>query len=146
MKYLLDTNILIQYVNAKPLMQHIENTFSPFTVPQENALSVVSLAEIRTIAKMNNWGKTKIDRLNYLVGFLVVVDIEQSLVESYVNIDAFSQGRSPLHISNFSAKNMGKNDLWIAATASALGITLLTTDRDFEHLDPYFLKVIQIIN
>lgn len=146
MKYLLDTNILIQYVNAKPLMQHIENTFAPFAVPQQNALSVVSLAEIRTIAKMNNWGNTKIDRLNYLVGLLAVVDIEQSLVESYVNIDAFSQGRSPLHISNFSAKNMGKNDLWIASTASALGITLLTTDRDFEHLDPYFLKVIQISN
>lgn len=33
-----------------------------------------------------------------------------------------------------SARNMGKNDLWIAATASALDLTLLTTDRDFDHL------------
>ena len=29
---------------------------------------------------------------------------------------------------------MGKNDLWIAATASAATATLLTTDKDFNHL------------
>ena len=34
---------------------------------------------------------------------------------------------------------MGKNDLWIAATAMATGATLLTTDKDFDHLDPTFL-------
>ena len=31
---------------------------------------------------------------------------------------------------------MGKNDLWIAATAKATGATLLTTDKDFDHLYP----------
>lgn len=146
MKYLLDTNILIQYINKKPLLQYIEKEFAPLAVENESFVSVVSVAEIKTIAKMNNWGNKKLESLAALLDTLVVIDIEQSFVESYVNIDAFSQGRSPLHISNFSAKNMGKNDLWIASTASALGITLLTTDRDFEHLDPYFLKVIQIGN
>jgi len=34
---------------------------------------------------------------------------------------------------------MGKNDLWIAATAHVTGATLLTTDKDFDHLDPQFL-------
>lgn len=29
---------------------------------------------------------------------------------------------------------MGKNDLWIAATAYVTGATLLTTDADFDHL------------
>ena len=29
---------------------------------------------------------------------------------------------------------MGKNDLWIAATAHASGAILLSTDGDFEHL------------
>ena len=29
---------------------------------------------------------------------------------------------------------MGENDVWIAATARRLGATLLTTDRDFDHL------------
>ena len=29
---------------------------------------------------------------------------------------------------------MGKNDLWIAACAAATRATLVTLDRDFEHL------------
>jgi predicted nucleic acid-binding protein len=39
---------------------------------------------------------------------------------------------------------MGKNDIWIAATASVLNATLLTTDGDFAHLNSVFLSVIQI--
>ncbi len=36
---------------------------------------------------------------------------------------------------------MGKNDLWIAATASVLGARLLTTDNDFEHLKGKYLDL-----
>ena len=36
---------------------------------------------------------------------------------------------------------MGKNDLWIAACAKATGATLLTTDKDFDHLDTELLSV-----
>ncbi|MEL7220555.1 MAG: PIN domain-containing protein [Bacteroidota bacterium] len=39
---------------------------------------------------------------------------------------------------------MGKNDIWIAATASALKIPLITADRDFKHLDGDFLELIWI--
>jgi predicted nucleic acid-binding protein len=39
---------------------------------------------------------------------------------------------------------MGKNDLWIAATASVLDIPLMTTDNDFTHLDAVFLKLIKL--
>jgi len=41
---------------------------------------------------------------------------------------------------------MGKNDLWIAATASVLEATLLTTDFDFDHLKGVFLEVAKITN
>ena len=34
---------------------------------------------------------------------------------------------------------MGKNDLWIAATARVLGLTVLTTDKDFDHLHPTWI-------
>jgi tRNA(fMet)-specific endonuclease VapC len=40
-----------------------------------------------------------------------------------------------------SARNMGKNDLWIAATTAALGATLITTDQDFDHLLPAFFAI-----
>ena len=39
---------------------------------------------------------------------------------------------------------MCDNDLWIAATTSALNATLITTDKDFDHLDGIFLKVIYV--
>jgi len=39
---------------------------------------------------------------------------------------------------------MGKNDLWIAATASVLNASLITTDKDFVHLDKEFLKLLHI--
>ena len=34
---------------------------------------------------------------------------------------------------------IGKNDAWIAATASITGACLLTTDKDFDRLDSLFL-------
>jgi predicted nucleic acid-binding protein len=40
-----------------------------------------------------------------------------------------------------SSRNMGKNDLWIAATAYALNAVLLTTDADFDHLHQIFFEV-----
>ena len=36
---------------------------------------------------------------------------------------------------------MGKNDLWIAATAVVIDGVLLTTDADFNHLSPTSLQV-----
>ena len=40
-----------------------------------------------------------------------------------------------------SARNMGKNDLWIAASAMELKATLLTTDKDFDHLHTQLINV-----
>jgi len=39
-----------------------------------------------------------------------------------------------------TARNMGKNDLWIAATTHVLNATLVTTDKDFDHLDKIYIK------
>jgi len=39
---------------------------------------------------------------------------------------------------------MGKNDLWIAATAHVTGATLLTADADFDHLNGAFLNRVLI--
>lgn len=66
-------------------------------------------------------------------------------MDKYAEIDAFSQGKLEGQKSNFSSRNMGKNDLWIAATASVQNMTLLTTDKDFKHLDGNFLKL-KVIN
>ena len=42
---------------------------------------------------------------------------DDNLMEAYARIDAYSQGRLQGEPLDMSARNMGKNDLWIAATA-----------------------------
>jgi predicted nucleic acid-binding protein len=53
-------------------------------------------------------------------------------------------GKHPTKPLSTSARKMGKNDLWIAATASLLNASLITTDADFDHLNDVFLNVIKI--
>jgi tRNA(fMet)-specific endonuclease VapC len=52
------------------------------------------------------------------------------VLEAYVAIDVYSLD---------NGVTMGKNDVWIAATAQVTGATLLTTDHDFDHLAGIFL-------
>ena len=78
------------------------------------------------------------------IKFLIIDINAENILNRYAEIDAFSQGRLDGKISNFTARNMGKNDLWIAATASVLNATLLTTDNDFSHLHNEFLQVAKI--
>jgi predicted nucleic acid-binding protein len=66
------------------------------------------------------------------------------IVLRYGEIDAFSQGKLPDKPLSASARNMGKNDLWIAATASVLDAKLITTDADLGHLKTVFLDIDQI--
>lgn len=68
----------------------------------------------------------------------------ETIIERYAEIDAYSQGKLKGEKVDFSSRNMGKNDLWIAATASIFDLELITTDRDFEHLNPRFLKLTRI--
>lgn len=75
------------------------------------------------------------------------LDIEHNnhnLLDAYVTIDAFSQRKIAAPNGQFlgtSSRNMGKNDLWIAATAYVLNAALVTTDDDFDHLHDIFFKV-----
>ena len=69
---------------------------------------------------------------------------QNNIIKRYAEIDAFSQDKLKNRPLNYSARNMGKNDLWIAATASVLNIPLMTTDNDFNHLDKVFLKLIKV--
>ena len=68
----------------------------------------------------------------------IVVDNSRPLIQTYASIDAYSQGRHPTMKLNNSARNMGKNDLWIATTAASHEATLLSMDADFKHLDSVF--------
>ena len=76
-----------------------------------------------------------------------IIDISDLLLNTYIGIDAYSQRNHPdyKHYPFKTPRNMGKNDLWIAATASILNLQLVTTDNDFDHLDDIFLDLKKIL-
>lgn len=77
------------------------------------------------------WGAAGRDRMEYLLGCFPVVAIhDPAVLEAYAVIDSRLQ---------LQGHALGKNDRWIAATASVTGTTLLTTDRDFHPLCPEFI-------
>ncbi len=143
MNLLLDTNILIYAVRSTQLRR-----FFSWINPQNAVfyLSIVSVAEAKSIAIQNQWSAKKMLILDYIVSNCQVIDVTDYLLLPYIEIDTYSQRRNP-NFANYpfpTHRNMGKNDLWIAATAAYLNLSLVTTDVDFIHLHDVFLAVRQI--
>ncbi len=142
MNYILDTNILLTYVRDNVVTQNIENELNLITGNHNLVVSVVSVGEIKSIAKQNKWGERRINRLNDLFLDFIRTEINtEDIIEKYAEIDTFSQGKLTELPSDFTARNMGKNDIWIAATASVYNLELITTDKDFEHLRKNYLNI-----
>lgn len=143
MNILLDTNILI-YLARDSKHRLLEEFINP--AQKEINISIVSIAEVRSIALRQKWGNNKMRTFDTIVSNSLVFDVSEWLVNTYVEIDTYSQRQNP-SFSKYSfdtPRNMGKNDLWIASTASLLGLELVTTDGDFDHLDNVFLDVRQL--
>jgi predicted nucleic acid-binding protein len=145
MDYLLDTNIVLTYARNTEVTKKLEAKLNLLSGDHRLIISVVSVGELKAFMKKNKWGNKKISQLEKLVDEFMIADINvEEIIERYAEIDAFSQGKLENKKSKFTARNMGKNDLWIAATASYLDIELITTDKDFEHLNGEYLIVNQI--
>ena len=97
------------------------------------------------------WGDERCLKLNTFLDNVTCIDIsnsDTSLLDSYAKIDAFSKRKgtdSMGNLLNDSAKTIGKNDLWIGATAHTLNVPLMTADGDFDHLQKTFIEIIKII-
>lgn len=142
MDYLLDTNIVLIYARNNDFTQRIERKLNLLNDKNNLIVSVVTIGEVKAFARKNQWGETKINRMLKLLDNFLVADINvENVIERYADLDAFSQGQLANVKSNFSARNMGKNDLWIAATASIYDFILITTDKDFDHLDTHYLNL-----
>ena len=143
MNLLLDTNIILYIVRARDpggILRFINSENSKIY------LSIVSEAEIRSFAIRKKWGSNRLDFLNdFLIG-VNIVEVNQLYVSTYAEIDAYSQRLNP-NFENYrfdTPRNMGKNDLWIASLAALLGLRLVTTDADFDHLHNVFFEVKKI--
>lgn len=138
--YLLDTNVLLLLVRGGEWGRSIDARYGLRSTKQRSLVSIVSHGEIRVLARRNGWGEVKLQALQEALNGLVTVDINRpGVIDAYVELELASQGHQA------GARNMGKNDLWIAACARAANVTLLTTDNDFEHLVPSHLDVEVIV-
>lgn len=143
--YLLDTGILVGYVRGAGYAAYVEKKYQVSQPPNLALISIVSKGEILSLGMQFGWGAAKIASLEQLLRRFPFVDInQQQIIEQYAEIDAYSQAKHPTRKLPMSPRNMGKNDLWIAATASVLNATLLTTDHHFDHLNGVFLDVLYI--
>lgn len=140
MNLLLDTNV-VYHLSKDPALKPLREFINPNN--QKIFISIISIGELKAIALQNNWGYRRQNIVKAILEESIVVEINENLADTYAQIDAYSQRRNPA-FSNYSfdtPRNMGKNDLWLAATAALLGLKLVTTDGDFNHLHNEFLEV-----
>jgi tRNA(fMet)-specific endonuclease VapC len=143
--YFFDTNILLYAIRNDKHWQFIRESVG-LEAYKDNVMSVVSWGELYSLARQNRWGTKRFDLIDRLDETFIMANIfEMEVIQRYADIDAYSRGKLEGQPLGTSSRTMGKNDLWIAATASVLGITLLTTDGDFDHLKSIFLDIEKIV-
>jgi tRNA(fMet)-specific endonuclease VapC len=134
--YLLDTNILVHLIRGKAVGQAIDTNFGLHGALNSCVISVVTVGEMYSLARRWAWGPKTVAQLQHLLAQLVRIDINHpSILEAYGELD---------DLSNRAGRPLGKNDVWIAATTRVSGMTMLTTDSDFDHLHPTHLTRIRV--
>lgn len=142
MDYLVDTNLLLIYSRDNEISKKIEEKYNLFNKNNRLAISVVTLGEIDALIKKLGIGDKRQKEIDTTLTQIAKIRINiKEIIERYGDIDAYSQGKLKGKKGRFSSKNMGKNDLWIAATASVYNLKLITTDKDFDHLNSEFVDL-----
>ena len=107
--------------------------------------SIICWGELLALAEKNGWGWNKRHRLEQVLEDFPTVDInKKGVLSAYALIDAWTHGTpvaSPAQTPPpRPAVSMTQNDLWIAATAHETKATLLSTDKDFDHLNRVWIR------
>jgi len=85
------------------------------------AISVITLAEARYGYLNANWGVARIAREEHRLAGFLQAPLDSSVIDEWARLRVLSKQ---------NGWNVGDNDLWIAATASARGYALVTCDAD----------------
>jgi predicted nucleic acid-binding protein len=147
---IIDTCVIIHIVRDSPIGKNCLAKLAAIDPNPNIIISVVTKAELESFSRQNGWGGKKLAKLNTFLQIATVVDIKSAdnkLIEGYALIDGYSKGKLSDKSGNYlsgSSKKMGKNDLWIAATAYAIDVSLMTTDGDFDHLDGKLVSVLKV--
>jgi predicted nucleic acid-binding protein len=142
MDIILDTNLLLIYSRGTEVSEQIEKEYEIFKDQNRVMISVVTLGELNALTKKLGIGDSRKKRLEKTLERIAKVNVNiKEIIDRYGDIDAYSQGKLSDRKVDFSSRNMGKNDIWIAATASVYKLKLYTTDKDFDHLAGEFIEL-----
>jgi len=148
MKYIvLDTCAILHIIRKNKTGVACLNWINSLDPQPIQVISVVTKAELLNLAVIAGWQSDKTKFLNDFLKGVVTIDIlnsDQKLLECYKLIDCYSKNKLPDLTGNYKGGShyiMGKNDIWIGATALILNGTLVTTDKDFDHLHQVILNV-----
>lgn len=145
--FVLDTNVLLGHLKGEKVVVDAFQELGLNSSDVNIAISIVSFAEMKSLGRQRKWSVQKYQNVNeWLRKFLIVPIESEDILEVYSQIDAYSQGKlegNPLP-TGLSARNMSKNDVWIAATTHILEATLITMDKDFGHLDKIYFDIITL--
>lgn len=128
------------------MLSDFENKYQPFGNQNVALISIVTEAEMKSLAIQFGWGEKKKRQLEKLLGFFLKVPIQtEKQIKVYAEMDAYSKHKDPVrkYPKGYSSVTVGKNDLCIAATAQVTNSKLVTTDDDFDHLNGVFIDIIK---
>lgn len=122
-RYLLDTNICIYIRQEKP--EAVLRRFHKLRAG-EAALSIITYGELFYGTAKSKQGLEAMESLRELLNWLPALPLPETAGESYGNIRAELASKGEM---------IGNNDLWIAAHAISVGLTLVTNnDKEFRRV------------
>jgi predicted nucleic acid-binding protein len=113
---LLDTSVLVAAEAGRPLRAE--------ALPKSAAISIVTVGELRAGILTAPDVQSRDRRLYTLerIAATTILSLDQRVAQTWAGMRAYLAA---------SGKGVSGNDLWIAATAAAAGMPVITQDRDF---------------
>jgi tRNA(fMet)-specific endonuclease VapC len=124
MKYLLDTNACVDYLNGRfpRLTERIQQS-----APSDLAISSVAVAELRYGAEKSTQAQRNHERLDVFLGDVPCVDFDSGAALAYGRVRAVLERRGTI---------IGPYDLQIAAHALSLDLVLVSDNvREFRRVE-----------
>jgi predicted nucleic acid-binding protein len=142
MRYLFDTNIIILLHKSASFRAYFEAHFGKVGYGNHYVCAVTH-GELTSRVFRNAWSAQKwTELMKFEEEFITQPITSRKMYLAYAEVEAYNQSKHPFfRMPEGSARNMGKNDTWIAAAGLLLKATVVTTDaRGFSHFIPEFLQ------
>lgn len=140
----LDTSILVYILQGNERGRDFTTRYNLDDPQHDILISIVTVAELRTLAFTRQWGEKKLSRLDELLSTYHIINIsDERIIESYINMKAYSRNQHPTIKRKGAAVKTSDNDLWIASSAHVISADVITNDNDFDIFNPEFITVLK---